>query len=243
VAEASKKPAAMPEKEPMVATAPVENAETPVEKPTTFTQKPTVDAPVAVASSNPAPATTYREWKVEKKEEVMAKAEKPVVAVVEETAKMEQKISFIPGDPINGEVSVIEPDGGNYFLQLGSYKDRSHAEKGWKILKSQNADLLNGIDPIITEADLGTDKGGVFYRLQVGGYSDKDATMRLCGTLRDRSFDCFMPMGKAAPKPSGLAPGQRIAKSDESGTAGAAASGKSSDADLIADYKEGFGAL
>ncbi|MCF8467153.1 MAG: tetratricopeptide repeat protein [Sneathiella sp.] len=219
------------------------------EKPVTFTRKsePMVSTkndtskPVAVAKADPAPAPA-REMKAEKKITPAEIAEEPFVADTPEVAApVASKIAFVPGNmPINGEISAYKPDGGAYFLQIGSYKEKAQAEKGWKILQTQNVDLLDGVAPVINEVDLGADKGGVFYRLQIGGYSDKVQTMRLCGTLRDRNFECFMPTAQKAVAPQSpaptLAPDQRMVDG------GKKAPGKN-DTNLIADFKEGFDAL
>ena len=234
-----------------VAVAPtvVAKTEAPDEKSITFTRKsePMVSAkketsePVAVAKAEPAPIPT-KEMKVEKKAIPAEIAEEPFVADTSEVAApAASKIAFVPGNmPINGEISAYKPDGGTYFLQIGSYKERAQAEKGWKILQTQNVDLLEGVEPVINEVDLGADKGGQFYRLQIGGFSDKVQTMRLCGTLRDRNFDCFMPMTPKAAAPQSpaptLAPDQRMVD-------GGKKAPTKNDTNLIADFKEGFDAL
>jgi hypothetical protein len=203
------------------------------EKPVTFVKRESTPAPAS------APA---KEWKIEKKAAPVI-SEEPVVAdTKDEAVPATSKIAFVPGNmPINGEVSAVKPDGGSYFLQIGSYKEKAQAEKGWKILQTQNVDLLGEIDPVINEVDLGADKGGLFYRLQIGGFSDKVKTMRLCGTLRDRNFECFMPMAPKAVTPKKplptLAPGQRMAKDGKTNAPGA------NDTNLIADFKDGFDAL
>lgn len=144
-------------------------------------------------------APKYNEWKMKDKS---APTPTPSLekSVADSNLALKEDISFKSGSGF-GEVKAYKPDGGKYYLQLGSYKERSRAENGWKILQSQNKDILDGVEPIFAEADLGSDNGGVFYRVQIGGFSDKTQTMTLCGTLRDRSHDCFMPMGANVAKP------------------------------------------
>ena len=162
-------------------------------------------------------------------------APKAEQSVADSNLPVKENIAFVASSA--DTVSSYKPDGGKYYLQLGSYKKRSHAESGWKILQNQNKDILKGIEPIFAEADLGNENGGVFYRVQIGGFSDKTQTMTLCGTLRDRSHDCFMPMGANIAKPKTLYPGQIMVekKSNEDVT--------KTDANQIADFTKDIGAL
>jgi Flp pilus assembly protein TadD len=175
------------------------------------------DKPVTVAKAeDPAPV---REWTFDGKPKKAAPA--VAEAPVEKTPAVE-KASLAQGDaPAKAEVAAYKPDGGNYFLQIGSYKEKADAEKGWKIVQTQNVDLLGDVDPVIQEIDLGEDKGGMFYRLKIGGFSDKMRSMQLCGSLRDRNFDCFMPMEPKSKTPvkkdntPDLAPNQRMVESQQ----------------------------
>ncbi|MDF2368845.1 tetratricopeptide repeat protein, partial [Sneathiella sp.] len=224
------------------------DATSPSEKPVTFVKKESkpVEKPVTMAKAeSPAPA---REWTLDQKAApVLSKKSEPVVAnLPADTAPAVKKVNLVPGNmPINGEVSAYKPDGGSYFLQIGSYKEKTDAEKGWKIVQTQNVDLLGGVDPVIQEIDLGEDKGGLFYRLKIGGFSDKVRTMQLCGSLRDREFDCFMPVAPKSKTPvkkdstPSLAPNQRMVDGGNTGKPTAP-----TDQPLTADFGEGFnGAL
>ncbi|MCR9214036.1 MAG: tetratricopeptide repeat protein [Proteobacteria bacterium] len=211
-------------------------------KPRTFVNKSSDEVETEVAAVDPvSPNSSFREWKMDDKPaKPSAVAEAAPAAVEPSTTVTKENAAFVPGNrSVDGDVGSYKPDGGKYYIQLGSYKERAHAEKGWLILQTQNSDILEGIDPVITEADLGPDNGGIFYRLQVGGFSKKADPMLLCGTLRDRSHDCFMPMGTKAgtPKKSApaLAPDQRIAE----GTPAA----KGNDSNVIADTQKASGAL
>jgi Flp pilus assembly protein TadD len=193
----------------------VAKAEMPKPATSTVVPKPSTAKPTTVTKETPKSENTSQMAKVEPKEQAPKYSEwtlkdksttAPAPSIEKSVADsdngLKEDISFKPGSGF-GEAKAYKPDGGKYYLQLGSYKERSQAENGWKILQSQNKDVLGGVDPIFAEADLGSENGGVFYRVQIGGFSDKTQTMRLCGTLRDRSFDCFMPMGANIAKPKG----------------------------------------
>lgn len=233
---------------------PLENPAVAVKTESAPTESAPEEKPVSVAKTEEAPAPA-REWKMEEKPAPAAKPA-PMIAETPEDEPVAKKIGLVPGDmPINGDVSekkeetpivtaslveAYRPDGGDYFLQIGSYKEKAAAEKGWRIVQSQNVDLLGGIEPVIQEIDLGDDNGGLYYRLQIGGFTDKTRTMQLCGSLRDRSFDCFMPMTPKSATPvkkeaPTLAPNQRMVDGGDPKTR--------NDSDLIADFKEDLGAL
>ncbi|USG62949.1 tetratricopeptide repeat protein [Sneathiella marina] len=214
-------------------------------KPTTFAKKsPTKKSASEMFNVEPKSETPkYSEWRIEEKMTPMPapKAEK---SVADNDLPAKENIAFAAGSA--GSINSYKPDGGKYYLQLGSYKERAHAEKGWKILHDQNKDILEGIDPIIAQADLGNENGGVFYRVQIGGFSNKTQTMTLCGTLRDRSHDCFMPMGANIAKPKALAPDQIMVenKSKEDATKSIAQDNKAkTDENQVADFTKDIGAL
>ncbi|TNE40082.1 MAG: SPOR domain-containing protein [Alphaproteobacteria bacterium] len=241
------------------------------------TGKPMVAAKADVkpdASKSEVNSDDYREWTMEKRNIPVAssvKVENPagktaVVASIapekamktkpvaeKETASKAAALPVTYAGP-NSEVAPMmektvayHPDGGKYFLQIGSYKEMAQAENGWKILQNANMDLLDGIDPVINSVDLGADKGGTFYRLQIGGFENKTRTMQLCGTLRDRNYGCFMasPVKATVPvKPSPaemVGPGQQMADKAAPGKADPANDGN--DKNLVADFNESFDAF
>ncbi|MEH6527769.1 MAG: tetratricopeptide repeat protein [Sneathiella sp.] len=214
-------------------------------KPTTFAKESTtVEAAremFSVESSENTPK--YSEWKIEEK---MTPVPTPKVekSIADSEMPTKEKIAFLSSSA--DSINFYKPDGGKHYLQLGSYKERSHAENGWEILQSQNKDILEGIEPIFAEADLGSENGGIFYRVQIGGFSDKTQTMTLCGTLRDRSHDCFMPMGANITKPKTLDAGQIMVekKTTEDASKTVAQDSKAkTGADNIADFTKDIGAL
>ncbi len=251
-AEVMEKPMAIASAEPakpaeMPATSVKKDAEPVEEKPVTFVKKsePIVQKPTAVVKKE-EPAAPAREWTLEKKPAPVPEKKTPMIAETP-IGEMPQATTIAmrsDDQPVTGPAAIYKPDGGSYFLQIGSYKEKPLAEKGWTIVQTQNVDLLGDIEPVIQEIDLGEEKGGLYYRLKIGGFSDKTKTMQLCGSLRDRSFDCFMasaPEAKTPVKKDGLptlAPNQRMAEDDK---------GKrpASGDNVIADFeKDGFdGAL
>jgi cell division protein FtsN len=78
---------------------------------------------------------------------------------------------------------------GAYVLQIGAYKSQSDADVAWKAYQAEHAALLSGFEPNVQKADLG-DKG-VWYRLRVRSFADKDAAAALCDRLKAEGAVCF----------------------------------------------------
>ena len=78
-----------------------------------------------------------------------------------------------------------------YTVQIASYRSEQEASAGWQTLSAQEGDLLSKLPHAVAKADLGADKG-VFYRLQAGSFSDRNAANALYSNLQDRSLDCMV---------------------------------------------------
>jgi len=78
---------------------------------------------------------------------------------------------------------------GAYVLQIGSYKSQADAEAAWKSYKARHAGLLSGYSDNIQQADLG--EKGTWYRLRIGGFSDKEVATALCDRLKADGGACI----------------------------------------------------
>ena len=79
-------------------------------------------------------------------------------------------------------------------VQLYSARSRARALAAWGRLSSEEKDLLGSLTHRVVRAEI-PDRG-VFYRLRVGPLADKAAARRLCGLLKGRGRDCFVPSEK-----------------------------------------------
>ena len=79
-------------------------------------------------------------------------------------------------------------------VQLYSARSRARALAAWGRLSSEEKDLLGSLTHRVVEAEI--PNRGVFYRLRVGPLVDKAAARRLCGLLKGRGRDCFVPAEK-----------------------------------------------
>lgn len=85
---------------------------------------------------------------------------------------------------------VPQVAGSGERVQLGAFRSNAEAEKHWQKLARANGDLLKGKPHQVVRADLGAK--GVFYRLRVAGFNDKDAAKALCKQLSSRGQGCFV---------------------------------------------------
>ena len=83
---------------------------------------------------------------------------------------------------------------GGAGVQLYSARSRDRALAAWSRLSSEEQDLLGSLTHRVVKAEISN--RGVFYRLRVGPLADKAAARRLCGLLRGRGRDCFVPAEK-----------------------------------------------
>ena len=79
-------------------------------------------------------------------------------------------------------------------VQLFSGRSRAAALAAWSRFSAEEKELLGSLTPQVVEAEV--PKKGVFYRLRAGPFADKAAAKRLCGLLKGRGRDCFVPAGR-----------------------------------------------
>ena len=79
-------------------------------------------------------------------------------------------------------------------VQLFAGRSRDAALAAWGRLSAAENELLGSLTPRVVKAEV--PKKGVYYRLRVGPLPTKAAATRLCGLLKGRGRDCFVPAGK-----------------------------------------------
>ncbi|MDX2082678.1 MAG: SPOR domain-containing protein [Rickettsiales bacterium] len=63
-------------------------------------------------------------------------------------------------------------------IQIAALTSKKSAEEYWQKTSNKNSDLFSGLKPFIQEIDLG--KRGIFYRLQIGNFSDQITAEDFC---------------------------------------------------------------
>ncbi len=144
-------------------------------------------ASVQPAEAKPAPmvqSPPVLETKVTTpKPVVMAQMAPPAAA--KPAAETQAKPVVPPAKAVTAAPSAA----GAYVLQIGAYKSQSDADVAWKAYQSKHVALLSGFGSNVQKVDLG-DKG-VWYRLRVGSFADKDAASALCDRLKAEGGVCF----------------------------------------------------
>jgi cell division protein FtsN len=75
------------------------------------------------------------------------------------------------------------------LLQIGSYKSEAEASKSWRAYKARHA-VVAGYQMDVREVNLGA--RGIWYRLRVGSFSDRQSAIGVCEKLRADGANCLI---------------------------------------------------
>lgn len=78
----------------------------------------------------------------------------------------------------------------DYMVQLAASRSRALARGVYSNLQKNYNDVLGRRDPLILRVDLG-DKG-IFYRVNVPGFANREAANAFCANLKKRGQDCLV---------------------------------------------------
>lgn len=84
-------------------------------------------------------------------------------------------------------------DSGQYLVQVAAFRSEDAAEAAWRKSAAEHPDLYRGAGKRIQRADLGAK--GVFYRLRVGGFSQKTEADAFCDALKAQGDNCIVVTG------------------------------------------------
>lgn len=84
--------------------------------------------------------------------------------------------------------ATVSAAGGAFVLQIGAYKSQAEADSAWHAYQSKHP-ITGGYNSDVKQVDLG-DKG-VWYRLRIGSFADKDAAAAFCDKLKADGAGCF----------------------------------------------------
>ena len=79
---------------------------------------------------------------------------------------------------------------GNYRVQLAALKTEADANSAWKRLAAKYPDVLGSLAPHLEKADLGAK--GIYYRVQAGPFTDKNAARDICTKLKAVGQQCLV---------------------------------------------------
>lgn len=123
-----------------------------------------------------------------------AVAEEPAVAALPEVpppAETPAPAPEAPAAPAAGpaEGPAAAPDDG-WRLQMAAMRSAEKADLLRQSLLDKDGDLLGGLGVSVARADLGPEKG-VFYRVHIGPFADRDAAVRRCDALKSAGRSCY----------------------------------------------------
>jgi hypothetical protein len=79
---------------------------------------------------------------------------------------------------------------GNYRVQLAALKTEADAKTAWKRLAAKYPDILGPLAMHLEKVDLGTK--GIYYRVQAGPFTDKNAARDICTKLKPKGQPCLV---------------------------------------------------
>ena len=92
--------------------------------------------------------------------------------------------------PAPKPATATPASGGGVVLQIGAYKSQADADAAWKTYKAKHSALLSGYSDDIQQADLG--EKGTWYRLRIGGMSNREVASALCDRLKADGGACIL---------------------------------------------------
>lgn len=96
-----------------------------------------------------------------------------------------------PASPPSAASAPKPPSaGGGYRLQIAALPTEARATAEWGRISARHGDVLRGLKPEISRADLG--ERGVVYRLRVGPVASEQSARALCQSLSGRGIGCLV---------------------------------------------------
>jgi hypothetical protein len=199
------KPAAGPAPAPVVAQAPISpsNAvEAPKPAPQPAVPKTAAAAPAAKPTPAPPPKSVAALIQQANSTPVaQAPKPSPSPAARQATAPMggpataaPRQLGAMTGTPASAKAVAPAPAtpavAGNYVLQIGAYKSQADADAAWRVYKARHAALLSAYSDDVQQADLG--EKGIWYRLRIGGFADRDMATSMCDRLKADGGACIL---------------------------------------------------
>jgi cell division protein FtsN len=106
-----------------------------------------------------------------------------------------RQLGLATGTPAPVKAAAVAPAAAKasaaagYVLQIGAYKSQADADSAWKVYKAKHAALLSAYSGEVQQADLG--ERGIWYRLRISGFADKDMATSMCDRLKADGGACI----------------------------------------------------
>ena len=117
--------------------------------------------------------------------------EQPIQIAAATTPVMEESLPAIT----EYETGIADPvsrfaSSGAFQVQLSALSSEDAAQAAWTRVKNTAPDLFAGANLDIQRADLGA--RGVFYRLRIGSFANRDAAKGFCADVKATGKDCMV---------------------------------------------------
>ncbi len=83
------------------------------------------------------------------------------------------------------------PAAGAYAVQVSAQKSEAEAQSSYRALQQKYPTVLGGREASIRRVDLG-DKGGIFFRAQVGSFATMEQANTFCSNLKEAGGQCIV---------------------------------------------------
>jgi hypothetical protein len=90
--------------------------------------------------------------------------------------------------PLISNPTPVQPAG--YYLQISSMRTYGEAEQYWHKITTNYSKIIGDLKHYIIRKDLG--EKGIFFRLQIGHFSDMEKARKKCQQLKKCKLDCFV---------------------------------------------------
>ncbi|TAF12465.1 MAG: SPOR domain-containing protein, partial [Alphaproteobacteria bacterium] len=140
----------------------------------------TPSAPAIIADSTPAIAPQKRE--------VIAPLPTLNDAVQQAQLEAQKTVNVAPTIPQAPQPTAAPT--GTPYIQLAAVRSPEEAKNFWNNLVSKHGDVLSRYQ-FYTESVEVPEKG-VFYRVRMRGFSDRNAASSVCATLKQRALNCLV---------------------------------------------------
>lgn len=151
---------------------------------------PTPPKPKVVVEESPTPKVQPERSTVTMKAPVMKPAEPKKTAPKVEPKKTEEYIKPVTKKESKNKPKFVQKADNSYKVQIASFKSVSDAERSWKSMSKRYSSVLKGYKHYVVSKDI--PGKGIFQRLQVGPFKNKDAAQKACADFKDAGMNCFV---------------------------------------------------
>ncbi len=105
-------------------------------------------------------------------------------------------VQLAPPPPDRTKVASRTPSSqgaasGSYVVQVSAQRTEADAQSSYRALQVKYPNVLSGREANIRRVDLG-DKGGVYFRAQVGSFASQDQATTFCNSLKEAGGQCIV---------------------------------------------------